>query len=243
MKNDLKEPVSHITSIGDQMMEKQEEKSSSFLKILGIGCLGFIILGALGAWYVVNNVKSITAEVAQSIAGEIINKTQLPEEDKKELLVILDEITEDVKDGKITNDEFRAMLESFSESGLLPALGLRFFETAYLKDADLSQEKKEELLKHLSRYRWGLINDKIEYFNQNLDDIMNIISVKQGDKSEFKQELTNDELLDAVNIMKEAADISQIEDKKFNIEVAKEVRKVLDRAKEKALEQEPSENK
>ena len=243
MKNDLKEPVSHITSIGDHIMEKQEEESSSFLKILGIGCLGFIILGAFGAWYVVNNVKSITAEVAQSIAGEIINKTQLSEEDKKELLIILDEITENVKNGDITNDEFRAMLESFSESRLLPAMGLGLFETAYLKDADLPQEEKDVLLKNLSRYRWGLINDKIEYFNQNLDDIMTIISVKQGDKSEFKQELTNEELLEAVNIMKEAADISQIEDKQFNIEIAKEIRKVLDRAKEKSLEQEPSENK
>ena len=63
------------------------------------------------------------------------------------------------------------------------------------------------------------------------------------DSAEAYGPFTNEELLEAVNIMKEAADISQIEDKQFNIEIAKEIRKVLDRAKEKALEQEASENK
>ncbi len=143
-------------------MEKQEEKSNGLLKFLGIGCLGFIILGGLTTWYVVNNIKSITAEVAQSIAETLISKTELSEEDKKELMLILDEITEEVKKGEISEAQFSAMLQSFSESGLLPALALHFFENTYLSKADLSQEEKDDMLKHLSRYRWGLINEKIE---------------------------------------------------------------------------------
>jgi hypothetical protein len=224
-------------------MEKQEEKSNGLLKFLGIGCLTFIILGGLASWYVVKNIKSITAEVAQSIAETLISKTQLSENDKNELMLILDEITEEVKKGEITEAQFSAMLKSFSESGLLPALALHFFENSYLNEADLSQEEKDEMIKQLSRYRWGLINDKVKYFTESNTKIMDIVSVKTDEGSEFKEKLTKDELLAAVQIMRETADSNEIGDKKYEIEVGKEIRKVLDRAKEQALEQVPSETK
>ena len=77
------------------------------------------------------------------------------------------------------------------------------------------------MIKQLSRYRWGLINDKVKYFTESNTKIMDIVSVKTDEGSEFKEKLTKDELLAAVQIMRETADSNEIDDKKYEIEVPK----------------------
>ena len=84
--------------------------------------------------------------------------------------------------------------------------------------------------------------EKIAAEKHNLTKVMDLVSIKKGDTTEFKEKLSKEELLAAVELMKTASDVSDIADKMHEIKIAKEIRRVLDRAKEKALEKDSSES-
>ena len=99
---------------------------------------------------------------------------------------------------------------------------------------------KKDLKQDLSRYRWGLINEKITDANQHFDKIMEIVTINTGDNTEFKKTLNKEELLAAVKIMKDAADISEVSNETYEIDIAKEIRGVLKKAKESVKLEEKS---
>ena len=218
-------------------METQEEKSSSVAKILGMGCLTLFLLAGLATFYVVKNIKGIGAEFVQMGAEAILDETLLPAEDKNQLKEVLDDLVDDFKNDKISQDEFAAMIDSLAEGGLIPAMGLRFFEVTYLNSVDLSEEDIEKYAQILSRYRWGIIREEINSSSQRYSEIIDIITIENGDAIEFKKSLNLDELKSCIDIMAEVAEENEIPDQYFELNLADEIRDLLVRAKEKVEKQ------
>ena len=214
-------------------METQEEKSSSFLKILGMGCLAVFILAGLGTWYVYKNIKNIGAEFVQKGAERLLDETLLPDEDKNQLKLVFDEVVEDFKSGEINENEFGAIVESFSESGIIPAMGLRFFEVTYLDKSNLPKQEIQEYAQILSRYRWAVIQDKIASNIARYSEIIDIITIKKAETNEFKRSLNKEELKACINIMEEVAELNNIPDQYYKINLAEEIRNVINRARDK----------
>ena len=191
-----------------------------------IGCLGMmfvcVLLCAGGGYYVWKQMPNWIEEGVVTL----IDKSELPADDKGELKHQVHRISSGLRDGSITLEQ----LGKIAETGLkkpFTLLIISLVESEYVRTSGLSDEEKVAATRTIQRIARGLIEDKVK--DESLDQVMASISTKdQNGVRQPKDHVSDDELRAFLKEAQRLADEANIPDEEYEIRLAPEFKKVID---------------
>jgi hypothetical protein len=127
--------------------------------LIAIALLIVILVG--GGMFVANHYRVWAAKAVTMAMAAVINESDLPAEEKNQIVDILDQVKENYLVEEIQLEELGTILEAMGDCPSL-AIGMVVqFEASYVTPSALSEAQKAEAHLHLNRFAQGLINDSI----------------------------------------------------------------------------------
>lgn len=197
------------------------------------GCLAAlaIVLVVLiaGGVYVYLNWRGWAAAGVQSISAEVVKESGLPQDQKDRLLVEVTRVTDDFKAGKISLAQVKRMGEEIVESPLLPLAGVEAARQNYLEPSDMTADEKAAADRSLQRFARGVYEKKIPK-DAIKDAAKPVIELKDNGHWELKDKPTRMELDQFIANVKARADEAGVPDEPFDLNIAEELKKAIDKA-------------
>lgn len=209
--------------------EPQPERRgmSGCLKGCLIAFVVLVVISLLGAWWISRNLRGWMSTGSEQMINEIIDQSDLPEEEKAELKAESKRVTAGIADGSITWEQMGQIMTGIAESPLVPMFLVKSIEAQYLNPSGLSEEEKTEGRTTLERYASGLMDKKIS--QASADQVLAHVADKNANGDwELREKVTDDELRQALATAKQQADEAGIPEEVPPIDPSAELKKVLD---------------
>jgi hypothetical protein len=198
-----------------------------------IGCL--IVLGALlvfaivvGVW-VSRNWRDWFADVGTRALDQGIQAADLPPQEKIEVKVQVDRVTEAFRDGTVSGEQIAMIMQNVFESPLMPALVAAAIDMRYFDKSGLNAEEKAQGKVTLQRFARGMIDEKIA--QQGIDAVMAHVAIRQSDGEwKLRQQVSDADLRAALTEAKAQADKAGIPEAPENVDPSDEIKKIIDEA-------------
>lgn len=212
------------------------------LKIVLIvfGVIGLVVVlicgGMIGlAYYAASQAKTFVADASRKALTDMVEQSEMDEEDKQTVVAQIDRVTDDFKSGKITLEQVGNVMEELGRSPLFVLMMVRAAEEKYVKPSGLSEEEKAAATLTLERTARGVYEEKIAH--ESLEGPMRHISQtdRQGNQ-QLKERVTDEELRAFLAECKTLADGASIPEERFDVDIGDEFKKAVDRALEEAKE-------
>jgi len=199
------------------------------------GCL--IVLGIIfvaliiGAYLLISNAKNIAVELGHAGLVEVIKESEMTNSDKDEIILELDAMKLDIKEGKISMEQIGKVMEQIGESPLIPVAAVTFAEKQYIRPSGLSDDEKSNAELHLDRFARGVYEETIpqEAINEATAPLKEADPHNPGEER-FKERVSDAELKTFIANVRQHADDAGISEEHFEINIAEEFRGVLERA-------------
>lgn len=200
--------------------------------VLG-GCLAvlavFLIILIAGGVYVYQNWRGWTASAMQQVSLGIVNESGLPQDQKDLIVAEVTKVGEDFKAGKISVRDLKRVGEELVESPLIPLAGVQAARQKYIEPSDMTPEEKAAAERSLQRFARGVYEKKIP--QEAMDDVVKPITTLKADgRWELKDKPTRLELDQFIANAKARADDAEIPDEPFDLNIAAELKKAIDKA-------------
>ena len=192
-----------------------------------LGCLGMmlvcVLLCAGGGYYAWKQLPNWTEQFVVTL----IDKSELVQADKDELKHQVQRISGGLRDGSVTMEQFgqigkEAMKKPFT------LLIISLVGSEHVRESSLSDEEKENAKRTIQRVSRGLIEGKIT--DEAIDPAMSSIAAKdQNGIRQPREHVSDEELRTFLKEAKRLADEANIPDEDYEIRLAPELRKVVDR--------------
>ena len=207
------------------------ERSGCGKFMMGCGCalagLLVVVIG-VGVW-VSFNWKTWTADWSKAVTAQVVAQSSLNPEDKARIIKRIDSLADDFKSGKLTLEQAKRVMKQIAQSPLFPIAMVMAAEEKYVKPSGLSADDKAAAQITLQRLARGAFEKKIA--EADLQEVMQLLMQKQPDGSQqLKQTLTDTELTAFLDKAKEKADKASVPDESFDVNIADELEKAIDRA-------------
>ena len=111
--------------------------------------------------------------------AEIVEDSDLPEDEKRAVILELDRVRREYKAGDLGARQLAQAVEQLAESPVFPLVWVRAAEESYVKPSGLSAEEKEAARKTFQRVARGLFEKQIEF--AGLDPALDYVSTKGYD--------------------------------------------------------------
>ena len=191
------------------------------------GCLLLIVVGG-GVWFAMNW-KNWAAEITKKVAADAVAKSSLPAEDKARILKRINHLADDFKAGKVSMQQMGRVMEQIAQSPLLPLGLVMAADESYVKPSGLSDDEQEAGRRTLQRLARGAFEKSIS--ESDVQEVMQLAMRIQPDGSqELKERLTDEELKAFLEKAKEKADAAAVPDEAFDVNIADEIEKAIDKA-------------
>ena len=170
--------------------------------LIAVGIL--LVLAIAGGIFVYMNARGWMASGMQKAAEMVIEQSDLPASEKPEIVAVFDDLTDAFRQGDVTLEELREVLDGIDRTPVF-ALGMVMqFEGAYVKPSDLTDDEKAAAKLTLNRTAQALADDRL-----NWDQAEAILAPVTVDDGHGGQELlapnqTTDEQIRAVIAKAEA---------------------------------------
>jgi hypothetical protein len=182
-------------------------------------------------YYVAANFdKWVVALGREAIVAEI-NDSDLPDDQKKEITTQIDRLVTAYKERKIDQSDLERVLTDLEDSGPMKALFLYGIDEEFLTGTSLNEKEIEQGRRAFQRAIRAVYEGKIgedDFYAALPDDEEDVIrpaSTKpQGDP--------DDDLRETITKLKVMSDNAGIPDEPFQINIAAEVKKFVDKALE-----------
>lgn len=208
------------------------------LQILGIGCLGFVILTAVAGVLVYYKWKDMAAMAVEAAADGMMTSFEIPAEEREAAMVPIRGFTRDFRDGKVSIQQGAAVAEAIATGPAGAAIAARGFETKYVKASGFSDAEKAEAHVTLTRFAHGVAAGTIP--QSEAKRVWDMVSVTRrgatGTETKIKDTLTREELMEALAVMKGAADAAGVETREFKVDLAAELRRAIETGMAKGAE-------
>lgn len=223
----------------DRSFDDRSQPRSNGCRNLAIGCgcaTVCILLVAVGiGFWVANNWKTLAADIAKQVAADAVAQSSLPEADKARILNRINQLADDFKSGKVSTEQMGKVMEQIAESPLLPLGLVMAADEKYVKPSGLTDEDKDAGRRTLQRLARGVFEKSIS--QSDSQEVMKLVMEPQpGGGERLKERLTDDELKAFLEKAKEKADAASVPDEPFEVNIADELEKAID----KALKGEPT---
>ncbi len=190
-----------------------------------------VILGVIGAIFVARNWKGWIAQGAEALATTVVNESQLPQDQKDSIVSEVRKLGDDFKAGRISTEDLQRVVEAIAESPLIPLAGVQAARQNYVDPSDMTPEEKASANRALQRFARGIHEKKIAPAEEAVTEtIKPIVRLKPGNQWEFKDNPTRLEVDQFIANAKARADDAQIPDEPFDLNIADELKKAIDRA-------------
>jgi hypothetical protein len=215
-----------------------EKKSGvSCLKIAGIGCLLFLIVGGVTVYYVVTHFKSLAISLGTTIAIAGINESEMSDEQKKGFIKHIERIAEKAKNDQISEKQLKYFMNEISRSPLLPMAMVSLADNRYVQPSGLTADEKKRGTLDLQRFGRGVVErdskDQPKISAQSVEAALDMVAPKNpGNKNQrqFKKTITDTELKKFLALVRSKADEVEIPEEAYQIDPAAEFGKLIDRA-------------
>jgi hypothetical protein len=207
---------------------------------LASGCLIAIIVTVvilIGAGiYIASNFKHWAAEGVTVAMILLIEETALPDEEKSEIIDILNQLKEDFQNDDITLEELGLILQAIPSCPALTIGMMIQFEASYVKLSNLSNEEMIEANLTLNRFAQGLSNGSITWEEAHeVSEPLTTINAEGKQTLKEPGEITDDEIRQVLAAAKQAADNTGIPGVKIEIDISDEFQKAVEEAIGRAL--------
>jgi hypothetical protein len=208
------------------MEEFREKKGGGVWKWLGFGCLGLLVLFGVGTCWVIQNARSIGAEVMEHTADAALDDMNLPETEELDARETIEELTEAFKVGEIDGEVLMDFFSGLGENPVLTiGIGVQAISTDALEKSGLPTEEKLEASRVCQRFLRGLDEGSITFSEaesvfDSLDD--------QGPRVVFKKRLSDRDLRQLIEGMRAEVEAEGIPDEPFHLNFADELRQEVD---------------
>ena len=187
-----------------------------------------MVVVVVGAW-IAMNWKTVVADGAKKVAADAVAKSKLSADDKDRVLKRINQLADDFKGGKVSTEQLAKVMEQIAKSPLLPLGLLMAADEMYVKPSGLSDDDKEAGRRTLQRFARGAFEKSIP--ENDTQEVMKLVMNHQPDGSEqLKERLTDDELKAFLEKAKEKADAASVPDEPFEVNIADELEKAIDKA-------------
>jgi hypothetical protein len=212
-------------------MDPVEQQPGSVWPKIAIGC-GAVLIIALclitaGGYWVWNNAKSLVSGVAAEGMIQMVETSDLTDDQKSRIVLRVEQVRDDFVAGVITLEQVTEIGERISESPAIYIASVMFVEQVYIVPSGLSDDEKEAANRTLQRYARGLYNG--DYPIETLDDVLAPIQKTDASgQQQFKENPTDEDLRDLLDLAKEKADSAGVPDESFEVDVAGEIENAID---------------
>lgn len=198
-----------------------------------VGCLiaavVVILIGGIIAYLVASNWRGWMASGINSTMKEIINRADIPADEKPEMIAHIDEYTADFKEGRVTFEQMGRSAELLTESPLIPVGMVYAVDEGYLKPSGLDEEEKTEGTRALQRVARGIHEKSI---NPNaLKEVFEPIGYADSEgrfRLNAKSAVNDDMMRRVVANASAKADEHAIPDEPYIMDLSDELKRLLD---------------
>ncbi len=189
--------------------------------------LGVVVLCvALGGIYVAMNWKTITANMANVAAEQIVKDSGLPDDQKDEILTEIRQLSDDFKSGKISVQQLAQVGRTISEGPLIPLAGVQLARHKYIEPSSMTPAEKASSILNVQRLARGVYEKRIP--RSELDEVVKpIAEVRRPGQWKLKEKPTDMEVSEFVANAKARADAAMIPNEPFDLNIADELKKEL----------------
>jgi hypothetical protein len=181
------------------------------------------------AIYVGLHWKGWAADVMEQATTAIVNESGLPQDQKNQIVADVKKLGTDFKDGKVSLEQMQKVGEAIADSPLIHLAGVQAARLKYIEPSDMTAEEKAAANRSLQRFARGVFENKIP--KETIDDVVKpITTLKPDGKWELKEKPTRQELDQFVANAKAKADDAKIPDEAFDLNIATELKKAIDKA-------------
>ena len=198
-----------------------------------IGCLVFAALAMLlfvvAAIWVWRNVQDLMAAGATEAMSQMIDTTDLPAEERRDMKAQVERIADAYRDGRITHEQLVRIVQDFVKSPLLAVFVVSAVEKQYFETSGLSAEEKVEGRLALQRFVRGAIDKKIK--QDGIDAVLKHIGTKQPDGNwQLNEKVSDADLRAALAEAKRVADDAGIPEQPERVDASDELKRIVDEA-------------
>jgi len=204
--------------------------------LIGCGVMGLVMLVICGGtiWYVTDNEKNITVNLIAGVLKQSIQQSQMREADKKEVNAQIDRVAEGFKKNKIDEQELGKIMEGRGKSPLMVVLVVYGVTYDYINRPGQDATVKSEAERTIQRVARGAAEGKLN--EQDLQKVFSSISqdpnqqAQPGQPPQPKQQLSDEDLKKFLGDLKKLADDKGIPDEPYELNVGKEIKRIVDEA-------------
>jgi len=218
----------------DQFTVEEPKKSGGGCTTAIIGCLVVcLVLAGVACgvgYYVYVNIGVMAANVAETQLNAVIDEFDIPEEQKTGMKEQVSRVAQGYRDGDISMEQIGSVAENILESPAFTAVPVEIARSKYIDPSGLSDEEKANAKRQLQRIAHGMFEKKISE-----DELKTLLDGRIADEQpdgnlQFRNDVPDDDLRDLVASAKALADEKMIPDQDFNIDLAAELKKAVDKA-------------
>ncbi len=198
---------------------QQQKSGRSWLLIIGIIFLVFLLICGGCVTYIVINARSLAAGALEAAATEAIQSSELPQEQKERALVDIKAVSQAFGDGEITWTQFGEFFNLLSQSQFFKLVIIEAVEMEYYAKVNPDEARKAEVELVFMRFKRGYIENAIPEatFNETLNQAT---SQANPQVPEMKQDLTAEDLEAIVAEMEAAVEEAQITTEPYTVDYA-----------------------
>lgn len=197
------------------------------------GCLvalGVVLLLLIvGGVVVALNFRSWSASAGAAFAKAVIEKSELPEAERPEIIAIIDQLRDEVKAKRVTLDEVAVIFADFNHSPILATGAAMQFQAMYVKPSKLTDDEKAASAVAFDRLAQAIAEKKIRW--KDLEKILEPIAYKTSNNNlEFQkpEAVSEDEIRRVISQAQQAADDAGVPAEPTKIDLSDEFRKYIE---------------
>jgi len=220
-----------LTSAARPIRRARTSERGNFLTgclvVLGI----ILVLAIAGGVFVYMNWKTWTADIGAAALTAMVEEFELPPDQEAAMITEINTLAQDFKDGKVSVQQIGTLAEELSESPAIYVMAASAIRVNYIQPSGLTDEEKTNANLQLSRLARGLTEKTItpEEAQNAMDQIIVQTQENQFDLRQ-PEVVTDEDLKEMVEKVTNLADEKEVPSEQFNVDVAAEFRKAIDKA-------------
>ena len=221
-----------------------EPKKRSALSTCLTGCLiafvVMLVLAVIAGIYAYRKFPEWAAMGISEGAKQVINETDLPEEEKADITVQIDRLAEATRERKLSMAQLGEFFQNLVQSPLMTTMAMSMVDKKYIEPSGLTDEEKAEARVTVQRFMRGAIDQKIS--EAEVEATMAPVSDRKPDGNmELKEKVTDDELKAFLKAAKEQADAAEIPEEVETVDPSDEFKRIVDKTLGEAGDEAPAE--
>ena len=188
-----------------------------------------LILAVLGGWFLARSWRGLAGSPDRTLLEQTLNDSELPEDAKKEIQEQVQSIVAAFENGDLKEAQIETLMDEMAESPLSASVIAFTIEKKYFDRSGLSDEEKDTGHKTLHRCVRGWMDGDLT--QEDADPVLSHIATKTDEGNwEFRDDVTDEELLGFLAEAKGRADAAGVPDTVEEVDPSDENKRLVDAA-------------